>query len=212
MQTPEHKKDIWLRKIVAYILNVYAPAFLDIKENPNITNGFRHLFRMTMNAKSFFRGDNDGWQIFLERIEFNSYFFNYEHLCLALLSDERKVKRKLGKKLIMDARQQGINGVRKMVKYDRSQMNLNAKDYSSFLKLDKIEIKSEPPPTKHLSEDQLEQVVNGTESIIKLCGLEDVHCHTQDCERAIPTTTLGTIQILRNHWTGWVGSENGQFF
>ena len=21
----------------------------------------------------------------------------------------------------------------------------------------------------------------------------------------------GTIQILRNHWTGWVGSENGHF-
>ena len=22
---------------------------------------------------------------------------------------------------------------------------------------------------------------------------------------------LGTIQILRNHWTGWVGSKNGHF-
>ena len=111
----------------------------------------------------------------------------------------------------MEARQQVIVGVRKIVKYDRNQMNLNARDYSTFLKLDKIDIKSEPPPTKHLSENQLEEVVNGTESIIKLCGLEGVYCHTQDCERAIPTTTLGTIQILRNHWTEWIGSEHAIF-
>ena len=156
---------------------------------------------MTKDAKVFFRDDNDGWQIFLERIEFNSYFFNYEHLCLALLSDERKVKRKLGKKLIMDARQQVIIGVRKMVKYDRSQMNINARDYSTFLKLDKIEIKTEPSPTKHLSENQLEQVVNGTESIIKLCGLDGVDCHTQDCERDHPYITSAK---------DWVGLENGR--
>ena len=95
------------------------------------------------------------------------------------LSDERKPKRKLGKKLLMEARQQVIVGVRKIVKYDRKQMNLNARDYSTFLKLDKIDIKSEPPPTKHLSENQLEEVVNGTESIIELCGLDGVDCHTQ---------------------------------
>ena len=70
----------------------------------------------------------------MERIEFNSYFFNYEHLILALLTDERKDKRKLGKKLIMDARSIIIDGVRKMVKIERSQMNFRARDYSTFLK------------------------------------------------------------------------------
>ena len=151
---------------------------------------------MIMDALLFFSNDNDGWQIFLERIEFNSYFLNYEHLILALLTDKRKVKRKLGKKLIMDARQQVIPGVRKIVKYDRNQMNFNARDYSTFLKLDKIEIKSEPPPTKHLSVSQLDEIVNGTASVLDLCGLNDVHCHTQDCERAIPTTTLASRKVI----------------
>ena len=50
-----------------------------------------------------------------------------------------------------------------------------------FLKISKIEIKTEPPPTKKLSESQLDDVVNGTSSIIELCELEKVHCHTQVC-------------------------------
>ena len=50
-----------------------------------------------------------------------------------------------------------------------------------FPKISKIEIKTEPPPTKKLSETQLDEVVNGTSSIIELCELEKVHCHTQVC-------------------------------
>ena len=49
-----------------------------------------------------------------------------------------------------------------------------------FQKVNKIpEIITEPAPTKKLSETQLDEVVNGTSSIIALCELEKVHCHTQ---------------------------------
>ena len=51
-----------------------------------------------------------------------------------------------------------------------------------FQKVNKIpEIITEPTPTKKLSETQLDEVVNGTSSIIELCELEKVHCHTQVC-------------------------------
>ena len=46
-------------------------------------------------------------------------------------------------------------------------------------KLNTITVKTEPPPTKHLSEKQLDEVVDGTASILTLCGLENVDCHTQ---------------------------------
>ena len=90
--------------MVGYIVTVYTDMYLRVKMNPNITNGFRHLYQMIMDGKRFFRDDPKGWEIFLERIEWNSYFLHYEHLILALLSDTRKEKRKRGKKLIMDAR------------------------------------------------------------------------------------------------------------
>ena len=51
-----------------------------------------------------------------------------------------------------------------------------------FQKVNKIpEVITEPTPTKNLSESQLEEIVIGTSTLIELCGLEKVHCHTQVC-------------------------------
>ena len=132
----EEAPDIWLIKMVGYIVCVYTNMYLRVKFEPNITNGFRHLYQMIMDGKDFFRDDPAGWEIFLDRIEWNSYFLHYEHLILALLSDPRKDKRKKGKKLIMDARacEHEIDGVRFMYKTNRSQMNFAARDYSTFIK------------------------------------------------------------------------------
>ena len=62
-----------------------------------------------------------------------------------------------------------------------SKLIINYVIYEYSKKISKIKIKTEPPPTKKLSETQLDEVVNGTSSIIELCGLEKVHCHTQVC-------------------------------
>ena len=48
-------------------------------------------------------------------------------------------------------------------------------------KLKTIEIITEPPPTMGLSETQLDEIVTGTSTLLELCGLEKVHCHTQVC-------------------------------
>ena len=47
-------------------------------------------------------------------------------------------------------------------------------------KVSKVDI-TEPLPTKHLSETQLDEIVIGTSTLIALCELENVHCHTQVC-------------------------------
>ena len=85
---------VWLIKMVGYIVYVYTEMYLRVKFEPNITNGFRHLYQMIMDGKDFFRDDPIGWDIFLDRIEWNSYFLHVEHLILASLSDGRKEKRK----------------------------------------------------------------------------------------------------------------------
>ena len=48
-------------------------------------------------------------------------------------------------------------------------------------KLKTIKIITEPPPTKGLSETQLDEIVTGTSKLLELCALEKVHCHTQVC-------------------------------
>ena len=151
---------------------------------------------MIMDAKFYFRNDQTTWEIFLERILNNSFFFNQEHYILALLTDSRKQKRKLGKKLIMQARRNRIPGVRSFLKIQKHQINLNAQDYSTFLKIDTIEVMTEPPPTMLLTETQLEEIVQGTNSVITLCGLEHVYCHTQGVERAVATTALAAKSVI----------------
>ena len=36
-----------------------------------------------------------------------------------------------------------------------------------------------------LSETQLDEIVTGTSTLLELCGLEKVHCHTQVCIKNI---------------------------
>ena len=45
--------------------------------------------------------------------------------------------------------------------------------------MDTIPIKTEPPVCMHLTEDQYDQIVDGTANVIELCGLEKINCHTQ---------------------------------
>ena len=66
-------------------------------------------------------------------------------------------------------------------------------------KVSKID-KTEPPPTKHLSETQLEDVVIGTSTLIGLCGLEKVDCHTQVCfVNLISSWVVEFINYLQNN-------------
>jgi hypothetical protein len=102
-----------------------------------------------------------------------------EHLILALLSDESKQKRKLGVRYVFYARENRAPGIRYFIKMDRTNINLNSNDYSTFLDITSLTTFTEPPVTMHLTEDQLVDILNGFESVLDLCDLRDVHCHTQ---------------------------------
>ena len=134
---------------------------------------------MIKDAQDFFQQDNAGWEIFYERILNNSFFLNIEHLILSLLSDDRKQKRRLGVKYIFHARENRAPGIRYFIKMDRTNLNLDANDYSEFLDIKSLTTFTEPPCTMHLTEDQLVEILNGFSSVLDLCDLRDVHCHTQ---------------------------------
>ena len=102
-----------------------------------------------------------------------------EHYILALLTDERKQKRRLGVRYIFYARENRAPGIRYFTKMDRTNINLQAQDYSEFLDIKSLTTFTEPPITFHLSEEQLVDILNGFVSVLDLCDIRDVHCHTQ---------------------------------
>ena len=102
-------------------------------------------------------------------------------LTLGLLSDTRKQKRKLGKEIILRARDQvlEIDGVRKFTKIEKIEdCNILANDYSNFLNIKQMKLVTEPSVTKHLEIPQLDDIVDGRATLVDLCDLEKVYCHT----------------------------------
>ena len=169
-------------KIVEYILNVYIPTLLEVKKEWNIVNGSRNLFNLLKRGREFFAEDKERKDIFMNTILNNSYFLLQEHVTLGLLSDTRLPLRKLGKQLIIRARKQQpeIEGVRQFTKIEKiEQCNEFTNDYPCFLDVRKMPLVTEPPPTMDLTIQQLDDIVNGHENVVDLCGLREIYCHTQ---------------------------------
>ena len=149
------------------------------KNDPNVFNGSRHLFDLLNRGMDFLTEEKE---LRMHTIMNNSSFLHQEQITMSLLSDSSLAKRRLGKKIILKAREQqpAIEGVRSFQKYEKIEnANFWATDYSKFLhNLDKV---FEPTFTMHLNEDQLDDVVSGSSSIIDLCDLQDVTCHTTVC-------------------------------
>ena len=81
----------------------------------------------------------------------------------------------------MRAREQEpeIEGVRQYTKLEKIEdCNEFANDYSNFLNLRKMKLVTEPTVAKHLTISQLDDIVNGTASLVDLCDLKKVYCHT----------------------------------
>ena len=169
-------------KLVEYILNVYIPTLLEVKKNCNIVNGSRNLFNLLKRGREFFDDDKERKDIFMNTILNNSYFLLQEHVTLGLLSDTRLPLRKLGKQIILKARNQQpeIDGVRQFTKIAKIEhCNEFTSDYACFLYLKKMPLVTEPTPTMDLTIQQLDSIVAGHESVVDLCGLQDTPCHTQ---------------------------------
>ena len=80
----------------------------------------------------------------------------------------------------MQARnQQQLNGIRKFLKIQESEVNFAATNYSEFIKYDNLNYITEPTITMDLSELDLQNIINGNVDLIKLCRLEKTYCHTQ---------------------------------
>ena len=167
--------------MVGYIVNVYAPALFRIRKSPNITNGSRHLFYMIQLGKDFLKNKAEYFE-YQNTIENNIYNLTQEHVTLGLLSDDRKEKRKLGKDLIVKARidKPKIKGIRFFTQQEFvNDVNFKAKDYSDFILFDRLEFLTEPPVTMNLTNQDLDDIVEGKSKLIELCGLQKVYCHTQ---------------------------------
>ena len=81
---------------------------------------------------------------------------------LALLDDEKQKNRQKGYNFINQYRdnKQPDDDIRIFEKYTQDQVNLNANDYTNFIKYDKVDI-TEPPATFDITLEELQDIVDG---------------------------------------------------
>lgn len=176
-----------LKSLAEFIIRVYAPTWFQIKMKPQFFNGPKHLWFM-INSPRYMPDHLK--QIIDPVIQRGGYFAHPENLLAAMLLDERKVIRKLALQRIVLARKKGRRELRK---FELPKLEFSSQDYSELILFNE-NARLEPPVTKNLSLEELENIVIGkdTES---LNLLRECPCHSQAVERHIKLVTEASASV-----------------
>lgn len=186
------QEKIDLKTLVLFIINVYMPMFFLIKQEPLATSGPRHFFNFCRRSRFLSEFSKPGQKAVDNTLRRNSYFAHFENICLTMLTDERPSIRERAIQHIKKLRKTQLTEVRTFRVPD-DKLNLEAKDYTEML-LGILNLKDEPqveffepPATRNLSPDQLDNLVNHP------FECPDFLCHNQYVESTIKDVSSASI-------------------
>lgn len=180
-----------LKTVTEYVLKVYAPIWFHIKLEPSCENGAKHFWRLVKLSRYLCE---QHLKIIDPVIQRNAYYAHPENVLLCMLNDERKHVRELGLRRLLKARSEDKDDIRKFVV---PKINFHAEDFIDIIKWTD-EVITEPPMTKHITDEDLKQYVN--ESRDPRCQLQSIDfprlpCNTQAVERVIKLVTESSLNV-----------------
>ena len=190
MQEEEPSKDLVL--LVTFIVNVYFPAFLNIKQTPHCSNGTRHVFEMVKQSRELLEIDHpEVFSVVLGCIEDNAYYLHPEQVVLSMVNDPEEKVRDQGIQLIEKFRAQdkerkenciGLMKIRAFRKPEN--IDFSAKNYHSMVDFDEFDMIDvcSPPMLRDYSLDDIKNR-NFSE------GFKKVPSHSQHVERFVALTS-----------------------
>ena len=182
-------------------MKVYAPSWFAIKMKPSCTQGARHLFKTVCMSRYL----PEELKVVIDPvIQRNAYFGHPENILLAMLTDERKHIRELGLRRILKARTivklpKRTTKKRKSTKttaireFAIPKLNFEATDYVDLINWQECNI-TEPPLTKHISDEDLKLLVGSGEATPVL-DFPQFPCHTQAVERCVKLVTEASAAV-----------------
>lgn len=142
-----------LKKLVEFIVKVYAPFWFLVKNQPQAIHGSRHVFayiswirQLPMDVQSVVR----------PVIHNNAYFFHPENILLSMITDPDPVIRADGYEKIMDARSDPPATIRQMYIPKKDMINFQSDTYTTMIDWTKIKI-TEPPCLLFYTQSQLQE-------------------------------------------------------
>lgn len=175
--------------LALYIIKIYIPVLLSIKENPSISSGSRHLHLIVSLSREYFNKP-EYEAIYAEikgTITNNSYFAHSENILLSMITDEDKIIRKLGYDAIILARlTHNVEETRSVRFFEKPiHIDFNANHYSGLINMDLANIFEPPLLHKYkLTVEDLQRLSNADDII----NIEEIPSHTQATERYVQVT------------------------
>ena len=167
------------------ILNIYAPAIFDIKQNWHMSSGPKHIFNIIQNSKKLLESDHPSYyENVMNTIENNAFYLHLENVLVCMVHDHDAKIRNKALDIIEKARNyHKKTKSMKVRKFIKPTVNFDAKEYfnlidiGSYKPLDFVS----PPIFKDYSIYQIRTHDFSHE-------YQKVPCHNQHVERFVALT------------------------
>lgn len=168
------------RRMTSFIVNVYVPSFLGIRQKNLLLEGPRHLLAIISRVATYCIDEEVA--MLRPYLQYNGYFAQHEVVLASMLASEEREERELALKVVMELRKKEKRYKRKTVrKVKNPQINLAATKLSELVDLDKAT--TSPPILLEHTKEELEHFV---EVPYSEPGLP---CTTTAVERGVKLTT-----------------------
>lgn len=179
-----------LQELAKFVMKVYAPGWFTVKCRPTIKDGATNLWRI-VSYSSYLKAEN--MKVVQNCLKTNGYFAHPENLLLAMIADPRKHIRELGLRRIIAARAR--NKEKTVRRFEIPAINFSATEYVDLINWQNIRV-TEPPLTKHLTDEDLRRLIHQDESdILAEVPLLKLPPHTQAVERSVKEVTAASKQV-----------------
>ena len=190
MQTPPEIVTPEMRLLVKYIVRVYAPVLLSIKQNWSFRNGSVHLFNLLQLSRKLLSEKHPTlYGEVKTTIQNNAYFANMENILVTMCHDQDPKINQKAIAIIEQLRKQKQPEIPR--RFAVPKINFEAEFYYELIDLDNFDAANfaSPPILSSHSIDDLKHQ-DWKEDYLKIC------CHSQHIERLVSVTSESALHAI----------------
>lgn len=184
--------------LTEYVMKVYIPMYFNVKYYNSILYGSFLLFKF-IHWINFL--PQDLISVVHQVMNDNSYYAHSESILLGMIFDERKPIREMAFEKIMFIRRN--KDQTKLRAYEKPKINFACTDYINMIDLNNNNILFEPPFTKKMPFEHLNDYKDSDEVVLDI----NIPCHIQGTERNVKEVTRASKHVTEKHKAGFLATS-----
>ena len=174
------------RRMTSFIIHVYVPTFLNIRQKNLLLEGPRHLLAIITRVATYCTEEEVN--LLRPYLQYNGYFAQHEVVLASMLASKEREEREVALQMVKKLRKKEKKSKRKTVRKVRNpELNLSATKLSEMVDIEKAT--SSPPILVKHTEEELDKFL---EEPYNEPGLP---CTTTAVERGVKLTTEAATMV-----------------